>query len=99
MDDLERCLAFSFMDAEPFEHYNRFINESYRMNSRRLPTKMHDICDSMSSTHESMQTLRSDVHESVAGASVLKKIICLEDDKAYSLRDRASLFCERVQKS
>lgn len=71
--DLERSRRLATMVAGPFQHCSVLIKKLYRMKSWRLSKRMHEIGENMSSTVDNVQTLASEVHGSVAGASLLSK--------------------------
>lgn len=55
VDDLERFESLSSMDTGLFEHFSMLLKKSYKMKSRRLPTRMHETMESLSSAPETVQ--------------------------------------------
>lgn len=73
VDDFGRFGSFSFMEAEPFEHFGVLIKKCYSMTSRGLSTRMHETVEIMSGTLHSVKSPESEVHGGFVGTFVLKK--------------------------
>lgn len=70
VNSLKRAGSLSSTDVGLFEQCNVLIKSFYRINSRRLSTRINEVIEKMSNALNTVQRFGSRVHGSVFGASV-----------------------------